>query len=149
LRRITHPLFIFMFVAAISSCAAPAQQAPAVATASGHPEVTLAGVTPGQAESQLMDMCSSALRGSVSTANATELDCTNLPSLGVGEALYVSMGEPEGGSSDDTARFDLGGGVRIIATRQITIRNAAGGEVTSHDLPAFNARLQQVLDSVH
>lgn len=136
----------------IAGCAAQASQQPAILTPTGRPEVVITGATPSQVASELVTACAVTLHGSVSKAEPGQVICSDLPSAGFKEAMWISLSESEvGGHATDEAIFhllDSGQGIRVIASRHVTAFNAYGSALNSTDWKASDGDLQQLLEAV-
>jgi hypothetical protein len=138
---------------AFMGCAAQVEQKQAIVTPTGRPEVTITGATPSQVASELVTACAVSLHGSVSKAEPSEVICSDLPSAGFAEAMWISLSESEvGGHSTDEAVFHLldtgKGGIRVMANRHVTAFNAYGSALDSTDWVAYDGDLQQALEAV-
>jgi hypothetical protein len=136
----------------MAGCAAQAAQQPAIVTTTGRPEVLLTGATLSQAASELATACAVRLHGSVSKVEPGEVVCSDLPSAGFGEAMWISLSESEvEGHATDEAVFhllDTGRGIRVMANRRVTAFNAYGSALDSTDWKASDGDLQQTLEAV-
>lgn len=121
-----------------SGCATqPQEQLPPVVTPTGRPEVTIHGVSPARVASEIVTACAVTLHGTVTKADQGEVICSDLPSMGLGEAMWYSLNLPSvGGRSTDVATFrllDVGSSVRVLAGRTGTTYNDFGGHLATTD----------------